>query len=152
MIQTTPLRPTMRRLLAVGALAFVLGGMAVNTAGAETRNQAVKEANTAIEACVESGGDPDANVTNDDDGDIFTSCDYDGGTLYCNWMASKDYVMSCFLVNNQDTHAPVNGNGTLDDGNPDPGSTPNSSGGTEQASPPVVHHHHHKHGHHRHHG
>jgi hypothetical protein len=91
------------------ALAVVLIGGVVAPAAAQTRTAAVRQANTAIDACVSSGGEPDANVNSN--GSIDFSCDYGTGQepLFCTWSPANGYKMVCALVASGGTHAPIGG-------------------------------------------
>jgi hypothetical protein len=89
-----------------------LGGLAV-PAAAQTRQQAVQQANDAIDKCFEAGGSPGAGVT--PDGSIAVSCQYrrSADNTVCTWDAGTSYTMHCELVAQAGTHAPLGG-GTLD--------------------------------------
>jgi hypothetical protein len=110
----------------VGAVTLVLGGLAVHPAAAQTRQQAVNQANDYSLDCLNQGGEPDAEVL--DSGSIDIECTFDdGSTETCIWNAFDDYNQHCSVIHGVTrppvTHLPVDGGGVLDNGGMEPGGT-----------------------------
>ena len=159
MTRATSMQRNLGRMAMIGALALLLGGLMAAPAAAATRAQAVTQANASIQACFDSGGTPDANVT--DQGSINTYCDYGNGTGWqCGWWATGDnpWVAGCDQykpTGGDDTHLPPASGGILDDGGrDDAGASVSSPDNHQLATTPTSPHDHakkgtkHGHGHH----
>jgi len=106
-----------RRLVGLMAMAsalalVLLGGLAV-PAAAQTRKQAVTQANAVIAKCFKEGGEVDASV--ESDGSIGVGCYKSADDHYvCTWQPSTGYKQNCSLTaTGAGTHAPIGG-GVLD--------------------------------------
>jgi hypothetical protein len=91
-------------------LALVLFGILTVPAAAQTRAQAIKQANAAIDACGEAGGDVLTAYTRDDDGSIVVICDFHDhhDPLACSWEPGNNWTISC-LTAGAGAHAPIGG-------------------------------------------
>src|SRR5688500_11641799 len=76
-IETTAARWAARllvRLAALGSLALLLGGLAAAPAAAQTRDDAVTQANDLVSWCLLKGGDPDVWI--DASGTVVAVCHF----------------------------------------------------------------------------
>jgi hypothetical protein len=106
------------RVAAVGVLALLLVGLATAPAGAQTRQQAVDQANEMISECMQVDGEPSPTVF--DDGSVFVSCKIGDGYANCYWDADKGFEEHCWGQATPETSDPrfggVVGGGTALDG------------------------------------